>query len=67
MPRPPHSRSPAPRSRFFWLDGDLYYVSDRTDEDLMAVRLLGEDRELALRMLEENDIELESRLLGGWS
>ena len=66
MPKPPHSRLAPPRSRFFWLDGDLYYVSDRTDEDLMAVRLLGEDRELALRMLEENEIELESRLLGGW-
>lgn len=41
-------------------------MSDRDDEQLLAVRLDGADRELVLRMTEENEVEMESRLLGGW-
>lgn len=63
MPRP---RRPKRRSRFFELDGDVYLVSERDDEQLVAVRLTGRDRELVLRMIEENEIEMESRVLGGW-
>lgn len=63
MPRP---RRPKRSSRFFELDGDVYLVSERDDEQLVAVRLTGRDRELVLRMIEENEIEMESRVLGGW-
>lgn len=41
-------------------------MSERDDELLVAVRLDGTDRELVLRMTEENEVEMESRLLGGW-
>jgi hypothetical protein len=51
------------RSRFFVLDGETFYVSERDDEQLYAVRLTGSDEELVRRMLEENDVEMESRLL----
>ena len=54
------------RSRFFELDGDIYLVSERDEEQLVAVRLTGRDRELVLRMVEENEVEMESRVLGGW-
>lgn len=64
MPKP--RRAKRRRSRFFVLDGDVYLVSDRDEEQLVAVRLTGRDRELVLRMVEENEVEMESRILGGW-
>ena len=64
MPRP--RRSKRRRSRFFELDGDVYLVSEQDEEQLVAVRLTGRDRELALRMIAENEVEMESRILGGW-
>ncbi len=63
--RRPRSRKRR-RSRFFELDGDVYLVSERDEEQLVAVRLTGRDRELVLRMIEENEVEMESRVLGGW-
>lgn len=63
---PKRRRPKRRRSRFFELDGDVYLVSERDDEQLVAVRLTGHDRELVLRMVEENEIEMESRILGGW-
>ena len=63
---PKRRRSKQRRSRFFELDGDVYLVSERDEEQLVAVRLTGRDREIVLRMVEENEIEMESRMLGGW-
>ncbi|MBZ0121269.1 MAG: hypothetical protein K8H88_30010 [Sandaracinaceae bacterium] len=44
----------------------MYLVSEQDEEQLVAVRLTGRDRELALRMIAENEVEMESRILGGW-
>ncbi len=63
---PKRRRPKRRRSRFFILDGDVYIISERDGEQLLAVRLVGRDRELVLRMLEENEVEMESRILGGW-
>jgi len=65
MPKPRDGREPRRRrrSRFFELDGETFYVSERDDEQLFAVRLTGADEELVRRMSEENDVEMESRLL----
>lgn len=41
-------------------------MSERDDELLVAVRPDGTDRELVLHMTEENEVEMESRFLGGW-
>lgn len=54
------------RCRFFVLDGEVLCESERDAEQFLAVRLDGADRELVLRMTEENEVEMESRLLGGW-
>jgi hypothetical protein len=66
----PHNRKPRkpkqPRSRFFTLDGSIYLITDRDDEQLYAIRLTGEDRELVLHMTDENEVEMESRIAGGW-
>lgn len=53
------------RSRFFVLDGDLFLVTERDEEELLAVRIVGADRELVLKMMSENDIEMESCVLRG--
>lgn len=53
------------RSRFFMLDGELFLVTERDEEELLAVRLVGADRELVLKMTAENDIEMESCVLHG--
>lgn len=64
MPR--RRRRSSPKSKFFVLDGDVYLVSERDEEQLVAVRLMGRDLALALRMIAENEVEMESRILGGW-
>lgn len=53
------------RSRFFVLDGDLFLVTERDEEELLAVRLVGSDRDLVLKMMSDNDIEMESCVLRG--
>ncbi len=53
------------RSRFFVLDGDLFLVTERDEEELLAVRLIGRDRDLVLEMMSDNDIEMESCVLRG--
>lgn len=64
MPRP-RSRKKR-RSKFFILDDDVFLVTERNEDELVAVRLIGRDRELVLRMVEENEVEMESRIVGGW-
>lgn len=54
------------RSLFFELDGEMYYVSERDEEQLVAVRLTGRELEVVRRMIAENEVEMESRVLGGW-
>lgn len=51
------------RSKFFWLDTELYFVSDRDDEQLLAVRVVGADRERIIQMMADNDEEMASALL----
>ena len=44
----------------------MYYVSERDEEQLVAVRLTGRELEVVRRMIAENEVEMESRVLGGW-
>jgi hypothetical protein len=53
------------RSRFFVLDGDLFLVTERNDDELIAARLIGADRDVVLKMMSDNDIEMESCVLRG--
>lgn len=64
MPR--RRRRSKPKSKFFVLDGDVYLVSERDEEQVVAVRLTGRDLELVRRMVADNEVEMESRILGGW-
>ncbi len=66
MPRKLKPRRPQQRrTRVFMLDGDVYLVTDRDDESLYAVRLDDNDRDTALSMLNDADVEIESHVLGG--
>ncbi len=66
MPRKPKPRRPQQRrTRVFILDGDVYLVTDRDHEALYAIRLDDEDRDAALSMLNDTDVEIESHVLRG--
>jgi hypothetical protein len=42
----------------------VYYVPERDEEQLVAVRLTGRELEIVRRMIAENEVEMESRVLG---
>ncbi len=55
-------RRPKLTTRVLLVGGEWFLIGDRDEEGFHAVRLTGADRDLVVRMHEENEIEIEAAL-----
>ena len=55
-------REPKLVTRVLLVDGDWYLIGDRDDEGFHAVKLTGADRDVVVKMHDENEIEMEAAL-----
>lgn len=62
MPTP---RRPKPRTRVVVIDGEVFLLKWKRKNIVETRRLTGFDRELALRMLDDIQAEIEAHVLGG--
>lgn len=61
MPKP-HNRQP--QTRILNIDGDLYLILARRADCMLARKLTGKDRELAEKLLDDIQFEIEAHILG---
>lgn len=61
MPKQPERK---PQTRILNIDGELYLILARRSDCLLARRLSGKDRELAERMLDDIQFEIEAHIQG---
>jgi hypothetical protein len=56
-------RRPRLTTRVLLVDGEWFLIGHRDEEGFHAVRLSSADRDLVVRMQEENEIEMEAALV----
>ena len=61
MPKPPERTR---QTRLVRIDGDLYLILARRSDCLLARRLSGEHLDLAEKMLDDIQFEIEAHILG---
>lgn len=60
----PKRRRSRPITRFVVIDGEVHLIVERTESGLSTRRLLGAERDLVVRTLDDAQFDLEARLIG---